>query len=104
MGADDEFCIRALAHQVSREQVAAKLGLAVPGWHGNDQAFALTGHDPVQGFGYAPVVFPDQHFRPHVLAEIDEVSRCALLGLEQLQPKLQAHHLFFSILRRSRFV
>jgi hypothetical protein len=50
------------------------------------------------------MVLPDQHLRPDVLAKINEVSRCALLGFQELETELKAKQFLFGVLRGTRFV
>jgi hypothetical protein len=48
--------------------------------HRDHQAFALACNDTVKGFSDTPVVFPDNHLGPDVLAERQEVSGCSVLS------------------------
>jgi hypothetical protein len=76
----------------------------VPRRHGHNQALAFARDDSVQSFGNAPMVLTDQHLRPDVLAKINEVSRCTLLGLQELETELKAKQFLFGVLRGTRFV
>ena len=82
---DDQLAVRNLAHHVGREQIATKLGLAVPGRHGNHQALAFASNDAVKGFRDDLMVFPNEHLGPHVFAEIKKAGGGFLLGLQQLE-------------------
>jgi hypothetical protein len=50
------------------------------GRHRDHQAFALACNDTVKGFSDTPVVFPDNHLGPDILAEGQEVSGCSILS------------------------
>jgi len=58
--------------------------------HRDHQALALARDYPIKGFSDTPMVLPNKHLGPHVLAEGQEVSGCTLLRFKKLEAKFQA--------------
>jgi hypothetical protein len=59
----------------------------MPWGHRDHQAFALACNDTVKGFGDTPMMFPDNHFRPHVLTERQKVCSCTVLRFKEPEAK-----------------
>ena len=65
--------------------------------HGNHQALALSSNHPIKRFSNLLVVLTDQHLRPHVLTEVQEVLLRFFLSFNGLEPQFKAQEFRFMV-------